>query len=304
MFKKFLSVFLVLIFILMLTNSQMVFEGAQNGLILWAQTVVPALLPYMICSGIMIKYDLCNMFSLLFRPFTLLLRIRKECAFCIFSGLFFGYPMCAVNASSMYQKGIISKDEMELLCCSFNNLSPAFVATYVYFVILNKTVKLWKIMPIYYIIILLSTFAIRVVFFRNLKNVNILESSEKSADVKNSDVLVQSIINICKIGCYIIIFCIITKCLTYFDIYWVRIFCSYLEITTGLLELSANVTGSSLFVIAMTAICFGGISGIFQTFSSVSGRKLSIKKYIYSKLITAALGGLISYLAVYVFKLI
>ena len=41
----------VLILLLLLSHPVLAYEGAKNGLLLWSQTVLPTLLPFMICSN-------------------------------------------------------------------------------------------------------------------------------------------------------------------------------------------------------------------------------------------------------------
>lgn len=295
----------MIVFIFLLFNSGVLTDGARQGLMLWSSSVIPALFPYMVISSIMINYSLCDIFCVLFYPLTRLYGIRKECAFCIFSGLLFGYPMCAANASAMYQKGLISRDEADFLACAFNIISPAFICTYVNLVIFEKTVHIGKFIVLYYIIILLSTMLIRHTVFRRM------EMSEcgpvKNNTLKNTpvkDAVMSSVINITKIGGYIVIFCIIAEFLAKSQHPAAYIGCSFLEVTTGTLILSNHFGSKLLIVLTCMSLCFGGICGIFQTAAVTTSNRKGIKKYIYSKIITTLTAGCMSYLAVYVIKLI
>lgn len=47
-----MPLFSVLCFFLLLTFPKLSIEGARNGLLLWFQTIVPTLFPFLICSGL------------------------------------------------------------------------------------------------------------------------------------------------------------------------------------------------------------------------------------------------------------
>ena len=126
--KKFVKIILLLgIIILMLITPKTVANGVKNGIILWFNGLVPALFPFMIIGNLIIMSGAAIDIAIIFRPIAKILGISTNAAYCIFSGLLFGYPSCAVNSILMVKEGYLDKESANLCVCAFNNISPAFI---------------------------------------------------------------------------------------------------------------------------------------------------------------------------------
>ena len=74
----------ILLFALMLVLPADTLSGAKTGLLLWFQTVLPTLLPAMIVSDFLIRIQADRYLNQIFaRPFSLLIGIRKSCAYAV-----------------------------------------------------------------------------------------------------------------------------------------------------------------------------------------------------------------------------
>lgn len=91
-----LSLLALLFLILLLLSPATSLEGARNGLLLWAFTVLPTLLPFMIGTGIIASLGTVH---LAMRPFSPLLsfffHFSEPAGFAFLTGLLCGYPMGA-----------------------------------------------------------------------------------------------------------------------------------------------------------------------------------------------------------------
>lgn len=58
----------ILLFFIMLSFPQEVFDGASEGLLLWFQIVLPTLLPFIIISNILIQTNSISLLSHIFGP--------------------------------------------------------------------------------------------------------------------------------------------------------------------------------------------------------------------------------------------
>lgn len=54
--KSILPVIPVLILILLLMRPALAFDGAKSGLLLWFNVVLPTLLPFMLCSSLLVAW--------------------------------------------------------------------------------------------------------------------------------------------------------------------------------------------------------------------------------------------------------
>ena len=94
--RKAASFGIILFFLIMLLCPQEVFFGASKGLLLWFQTVLPTLLPFMILSGLLISTNSIVYLDRIFGPFfRRLFRTSENASFAIIAGFLCGYPMGA-----------------------------------------------------------------------------------------------------------------------------------------------------------------------------------------------------------------
>ena len=122
----------ILLFFIMLSFPQEVFDGASEGLLLWFQIVLPTLLPFIIISNILIQTNSISMLSRIFGPaFQKIFRISTDGSFVVLAGFLCGYPMGAKVTSDLILAGRITKSEGSYLLSFCNNTSPMFIISYV-----------------------------------------------------------------------------------------------------------------------------------------------------------------------------
>lgn len=294
--KKFVKIFLSLtIIIIMLITPKTIATGVKNGLLLWYNGLIPALFPYMIIGNIIVMSGAAVNIAFIFRPIAKVLKISPNAAYCIFSGLLFGYPSCAVNSILMVKEGYLDENSANLCICAFNNISPAFIIGFVCIGIYNKTEYILPFLFLFYISLLLSTIIIKLFLFKKLISI---ENDYKPKNINKSilpSAIMQGIKNITLLAGYVVIFSILTQYIVY--IQHIQFILPFLEICNGVSIVSNNIP------ILMAALSFGGISGIFQTFGVDSNGIICKKKYIYSKAISGLIGFLVASFAVYVLKI-
>ena len=303
--KKFICIIFIALFILMLTHPVIVLNGAKLGISLWIESVVPSLLPYMILSNFLIYAGISADTAIIMKPAARLLKLPDDAAYCILAGLLFGYPACAVSAVSLYREGRIDKNTATFLSCSFNNISPAFIAGFVCVGILKDSSMIAPVLALFYIIILLSTIIIKLTFFRGRQTVPgpTFYASGHSGNFFDMAVI-NSLTNIAKLGGYIIVFSIAANWVMLVPMRFATFICAALEVTTGLNALADSIKNMhTLLLLIIPALAFGGISGIFQTFGVDTGNVIDRRKYIISKLITMAVAFVCTYLFEIIFKI-
>lgn len=303
--KKIIAIILTALFIFMIIYPQIILEGAKTGIILWFEAVLPSLLPYMIISNLVIAAGFSGEMAFLMKPAAKLFRINPSASYCILSGIFFGYPSCAVSASQMYQSGIIDKNTACFCTCAFNNISPAFIAGFFCTGITENTSMIIPVLIIFYISLLLSAAIIRVCLFRELSDNsdNYGQNNTQSKNIINTAIM-GALTNIAKLGGYIVIFAIIATVISLIPWKYSGVLCGAAEVTTGIRMLSSDFSDKSiLLMIVMPLLSFGGISGIFQTFGVDSEGIIDRKKYILSKLIAAYVSLIITFIAVFILRI-
>ncbi|MBQ5916851.1 MAG: nucleoside recognition protein, partial [Lachnospiraceae bacterium] len=127
------SILLFLLLIPMLYFSEEVTEGARTGLLLWYHSVVPALFPFMVISGLIISgggiMHIMHPFYKILHP---ILGLSHEGCYVLISGLLCGYPMGAKTCAEFAADKRISFNEAKFLMTICNHPSPMFILGYVY----------------------------------------------------------------------------------------------------------------------------------------------------------------------------
>lgn len=288
--KKF--ILLIIIIVILVINPQTALNGAVCGLNLWFNVIVPTLLPFMIIS-----YLIQNVYGS---------TIKSPLWYVILIGLLCGYPMGAYAAVSMYNQKRISKKAAYILLMCCNISSPAFVISYISLSSLEIDTFPWGILLINYIPVILT-----LVFLSGTQNVRSDSQSPVIAMPMNfetfDNAITGSILNVLKLGAYIIIFSILAAFVSLFPIQNELIKCLLIgttEITTGInYAINQNLDKSILIPLVLTINAFGGLSCAFQSNTFIKESDLDIKKYMYSKILLAVLTFLTWYLLVHVLKI-
>ena len=304
----FLKISLVLLFFCMLLQPETVFLGARSGLLLWFETVLPTLLPFILISNLLIHTNAFTYLTRLFGPIIRkFLGTYEEGSFAVLTGFLCGYPMGAKTTADLIRSGHITQAEGTYLLSFCNNTSIGFIMNYIFFYILQR-----KDLAVPGLSILLLSPVLRSIFFRmfyyrkyhlrNFQSPNSQARAPRSCSIKFDlldTCIMDSFETITNIGGYIILFSILLALLQESSILppCVKLFLPALEITNGILLLTKMFPSSDFLFPAVCALTsFGGICAAAQTNCMIRGSGLRIVPYLIEKLITALVTSLLSLL--------
>jgi sporulation integral membrane protein YlbJ len=259
--------------------------------------------------------------------------IRGEGAFAFIMGIISGYPVGAKIATSFRQNNICTKEECERLLSFTNNSGPLFIIGTVGISMFKST----EIGILLFITHILACVTVGIIFrfwkakqtspdFNN--NANYSYNRKKTVSFSNlGEVLAQSITSatstVLLIGGFVVIFSSIISILKSSGILSLFASClaplfnmlnidasfitslisGFLEITNGINTIS-NIACKKISInIIFTAFLlgFGGISVLLQVLSITSKTDLSIKPYLYGKLLHGILAAFYTYIFINVF---
>ena len=131
--QRFLSTLSVLLlFLSMLIFPQGVFQGASSGILLWFNTVLPTLLPFIILSNLLLRTPAIDWIANFTAPFMCrFFHVSSYGAFAILTGFLCGYPMGSKVTADLLKHNYISKNEGQYLLSFCNNTSPMFIISYI-----------------------------------------------------------------------------------------------------------------------------------------------------------------------------
>jgi sporulation integral membrane protein YlbJ len=299
--------FLICLIIFSKTN----LEAARNGLVLWANSVLPSLFPFFIASELIyqtnLPYILGKSLNSIMKPF---FNISGNGSIALILGIISGNPIGAKTICNLKKDRIISKIEAERLIAFCNNTSPLFVLGTVGISLYNNK-RLGYILFISHIVSsLLVGFCFRFWKKNNIDSTYI----EKNFNYKNSPIKISAFgtilntaiknsINSClQIGGFVVLFSIIISILKNSGIYFQipelnTLFYGIIEMTNGV-NISASLASSTpltSIVITSFLLGFGGLSVLFQVYSIIAKENISIKPYLYGKILHGILACLITF---------
>lgn len=306
----------------------------KKGLSLWANSVVPSLFPFFVATELLMNTNFVNILGrFLNKIMKPLFNIRGEGSFGFIMGLISGYPVGAKIACDFRENNICSKEECERLLSFTNNSGPLFILGTVGISMFgNSTIGLLLLITH---ILACITVGIIFRFWKHnstspdyISNKNSNYKKYKNVSFSNlGEVLGKSITNsistVLMIGGFVVIFSSIISILKasgilnnlilvltpIFNILHIDssfiygILTGLLEITNGISSISSiNIKEISINIILTAFLLgFGGLSVLLQVLSITSKTDLSIKPYIYGKLLHGILASFYTFIIIYTF---
>ncbi len=317
-YKRILSmagILIFLAFLLLFPTSSL--KGAKSGLLLWFNTLLPTLRPFIIVSNLIVRLKITRPLSKVLYPiFHKLFGVSYGGCYPVLMGMLSGMPVGAKSIGDMVSNKSLTKKEGQYLLGFCNNASPMFVMGYIAITQLNMANIRVPLLLILYISAVLSS----MLWFRLLSpqktkvNVQDLdagldyeEDSPRFEFAKLDASIMDGFDVITKVGGYVILFSITAQIIS--DMKGISELLKYLligllEITTGINKLSQITMPTEFKIALITAItAFGGLSGMAQTNSVISNAKLSIFTYFKVKILHMILAFGLVYLYFMLFPL-
>lgn len=286
----------LLITFCILTNSQISLAYALNGLNLWYNNMIPALMPFMILSGTLIRMGLTEGFTTLVYPvIKRIFHVSRNACYVMLMGFMCGFPMGAKCVSDLYVRGRLNREEAAYLLYFCNNIGPVYFVSFALPLIGCK-----RIIPCIfgmYGIPLLYGLLLRYTRFRNMYNIqnrphphadNRIQQSTNPHSVKLFQALDESIYSsfqsMLMLGGYMVFFNLLMLIPHMFMKELLPYVAPIMEITGGL-----KILGNRMPFYSLIMLPFGGLSCIAQTYSCIKDTGLSISVYVLHKVILTAI---------------
>lgn len=111
---------------ILILDSKTALIGAQEGITMCIQTVIPSLFPFFLLS-ILLTTSLMGRRLKILRPICRLCRIPEGAESILIAGFLGGYPVGAQCISQAFEAGQLSSDDAKRLLAFCNNCGPAFL---------------------------------------------------------------------------------------------------------------------------------------------------------------------------------
>lgn len=308
--KLYIIVFCSFIICLVLfSNTNLV--SAREGLLLWANSVVPTLFPFFVATELLNHTNFIPILGKYLNKFMRpIFKVPGEGAYAFLMGLISGYPVGAKIVCHLRENGLCTKDEGERMLAFTNNSGPLFIIGTVGISLFNNQI----VGVILLITHILACITVGILFGFTKKdedvkwnryNVNTRQKDEKTLGGILGESIKNAISTILMIGGFVVIFSIIISILNNSHIlelvakiispmvnsigisseFVKPILAGIIELTNGVKMVSevAVVNYNLSIIISAFLLGFGGISILLQVSSIVAKTDLSMKKYIIGK---------------------
>ena len=277
-----------------LTKSSLSVAYASQGIQLWLNSMLPALLPFMILSGIMIRTNMAQKLAKFFSPLLgPLLRCSDSACFTVVIGFLCGFPLGAKTVSDLYDRGHLEFKEARWLLAFCNNIGPAFFMGFV-LPLLHAAHPLYCVAGFYgipFLYGLLLRFVPRYHNSRIERSSFITKAPEAVSDTSGlvnalQDAVSGSMLTMLNLGGYMILFNLLNLLPHWIMGSPVPLLGPLFEITSGLRSLNGTHP-----LYCMTALTFGGLSCLAQTLSCLKAPELKqcMGEYLLHKCILSLL---------------
>ena len=301
--KKLLILAIAFLFgALLVANPEEAVEACRNALSVCANTIIPSMFPFFVCSGLLISLGFARYISKYLNPVMQpLFHVPGSGALALITGILSGYPVGASAVADLRSRRLCTKEEGERMLAFCTNSGPLFVLGAVGTGMFHSQ-KIGLLLYIAHVLAaLLTGLAFR--FYRYSKpsaqEISIKQppasetiSSCICGSIKNS---VISILSVCG---FVVAFSVFISVMTNGLFQTPSILSAgvggFFEVTRGCLDASAlSVSLSQRLLLCSAMMGFAGMCVHFQIIGIISKTDLSLRPYFLGKLLCAALSVLI-----------
>lgn len=307
--KRKLLLLIPVIFLYVLIFPEAAAAGARTGLLLWYQSVIPVLFPFMLISSMFLQFGLLEHIpAVVTAPICHLFGCSPNGAFAVVSGFLCGFPMGAKITSDLEKSRKITAQEARFLYGFVNNLSPGFLISYLAIGQMNQK----KAAPIFLINILgasilygvLRSFRFRKIISEQISARTVTDDSEYSPCAESNPFalldrcIYDSMQNTLRLGGYIIFFSVLSQGLLLLPTAGelpLLFLISNMEVTSGIALLcNAGIPFPLRFLLVHALAAFGGLCAAAQTAGICGMKSHAFLEYIKSRVIITLLSVLLS----------
>lgn len=294
MYQILITLIAIFLIIEILLFPQEAMSHAATGLTLWLENMIPALFPFMVISGLIVRLNLVPLIVKIIHPvLNAIFRTNIYCEYAMVMGFLCGYPMGAVIIKDLLEDNKINTKEANYLLSFCNNVGPVFYCSLVLPVFESK----YHIMLLLgmYGIPLLYGFFLRYTFYRKtfirVKKTSPAVTAEKHTFSQAfTAALNQAVSSSLLLGACMIFFNMLMFLPMHYlnDNLLLSSIISWLLEVNGALFHTRELYKMGLHITSLLLIPFltiGGLSCFCQTAAILSDHKCSLLKYNLHKIV-------------------
>lgn len=295
--KKIFGVLIaIIIIILIIIAPEICINGAQKGLLICGNVIIPSLFPFAACVLFIMKTNILSKIKII-KPIAKKLFNQTEEMFCVMLfSMVGGYPIGARLINQLYADEKIDTKTAHVMQCYCVNAGPAFVLVAVGSGILNSKLLGMLLLTSH----LLSSIFIALICSKFLKNNNI--SKAKIRIISLSDCFVEGVADAASstlsICAYVILFSVINSYLSAASDAF-----PLLKFVSSLCEVTSSVANTRNIYIISFLLGFSGIAILFQVLACSKYCGVNLPIFIAFRIIHGGLSVFILFLLFKIFNI-
>ena len=283
-------------------------SSVNSSLMLCAKRLIPSLFPLMIASRLLLSSGSEKIIGkAVYLPCRYILGLSEGGSFAFLMGLICGFPIGAVSANSLYEKGVISHDELSLLVVCSSIPSFGFVVGVIGSGVLGSR----RLGFILYACAILSAIITGVIYRFTIYHgkvfcgKNFAISDGGGIIGKFCDAVAQSVKNMLSVCGFIVFFSLLCEVLSYVLLFFGApkfmqiLICGIMELTRGTLA-TAEMPPDLAFVLCGAFIGWSGLCAMSQMLSVCKNARVNIWRFLGFKLVFAVVCGGMAFLFILV----
>lgn len=320
----FASLVVVFLMIAIALNPKSSMQSMLNGLLIWLNSIVPALFPFLFLTKLLTNLKLVEVVAKKLEKVTKkLFNVSGICSYVFLMSLLSGYPIGAKLTSELFCAGKITQAEATRMNSFCSTSGPLFVVGTVGTTLLGSYVLGIVVLISHILGAILNGICFRFFGKKEKVEVSTVPLAKKPVDGILAETMYDSIVSILVVGGFVSMFFVVVDLLFHFGIltFFANILANILsifginsslstglvsgffEVTRGCRDLSSSQANLiSLTVCASFLISFGGLSIHLQSLAFLQKCKTKIGLYFLMKTTQSVFSAIFAFvLAILVF---
>jgi len=290
-------IFLISLLIAIIISPAKFISAGLSGISAWTFNVLPAVLPFMIISQLLIKTSViekvCSPFS---KPFVAIYKTSPYSFYVFFVSIISGYPVGSKLIADLYEQNKITQADAYKMSSFCSNSGPMFIVGAVGVGMLANPSAGYIILASHIISALING-----LIYRNLKTTD--KRSKTTIITKDNlsfgEIIENSCRSILSVGAIIMFFFIIIEFVSIFlgflPCEFQSVIFGIIEITKGCKSISQSFPIIHATILSTIIITFGGISTAFQSISLLKRVNMPLSLFIKQKITQSVISGFVSF---------
>ena len=290
-------IFLLSLLLAIILSPTKFIQAGLNGVSAWAFNVLPAVLPFMIISSLLISTNIVEKICFpLSKPFVKIYNTSPYSLYVFFISILSGYPVGSKMIADLYEQNKISQTSAYRMSSFCSNSGPMFIVGSVGVGMLFSATAGYIMLLSHIISALLNG-----VLYRNIKSPNDKSVTLSLPSTKQSfgDIIERSCRSILNVGAIIMFFFIVIEFVSILIAFLPEniqsIVFGIIEITKGAKSISSCYEIKMATILSSAVITFGGISTALQSISLLNRVKMPLSLFLLQKFSQSIFAGIVSF---------